>query len=62
VAERALSLPVAPPPGMLPWLLAATDPARRVVFLDTSALGAEAFERPGAAKVGRCKFTLSNPR
>jgi DNA replication ATP-dependent helicase Dna2 len=52
VAERSLALPLPPPPGMPEWLRAATDPgpSRRVVMLDTSDLGAAAFEREGAAK------------
>lgn len=45
VAQRMLSLPVPPPQTMPEWLCEATDPARRVVMLDTTDLGPAAFER-----------------
>ena len=46
VAERVMSLPRALPADAPEWLRVAADPARRVVFLDTTDAGARAFESP----------------
>ena len=48
VANRTLIAPVPAPTDFPEWLRVATDPMRRVVFLDTSSVGAAAFEREGA--------------
>ena len=46
VAERVMSLPRALPADAPEWLRVVADPARRVVFLDTTDVGARAFESP----------------
>ena len=46
VAERVMSLPRALPADAPEWLRVVADPAKRVVFLDTTDAGSRAFESP----------------
>jgi DNA replication ATP-dependent helicase Dna2 len=50
VAARAMRLPRTLPDTVPAWLAKASDPNRRVVFLDTIDLGARAHETAGSAK------------
>ena len=50
VAARAMRLPRPLPDTVPAWLAKASDPNRRVVFLDTIDLGARAHETAGSAK------------
>ena len=51
VLRAFASSPAGLDPRDSPWLVAASDPARRVVFLDTSDCGARAFETSGEETV-----------